>query len=59
LLSLVFVPAVFTLIDDLGRLIWRVFGRFVGAADEAAHPRPAAAPAEEGIDLSAMPSPAE
>ena len=59
LLSLVFVPAVFTLIDDLGGLIWRVFGRFVGERDEATHPRPAAAPAEEEIDPSALPSPAE
>jgi multidrug efflux pump subunit AcrB len=59
LLSLVFVPAVFTLIDDLGGLIWRVFGRFVGERDEATHPRPAATPAEEEIDLSALPSPAE
>jgi Cu/Ag efflux pump CusA len=25
LLSLVFVPAVFTVIDDLGRLLWRLF----------------------------------
>jgi hydrophobe/amphiphile efflux-1 (HAE1) family protein len=30
LLSLLFVPALFTLMDDLGRLIWRLFGRFVG-----------------------------
>jgi multidrug efflux pump subunit AcrB len=59
LLSLVFVPAVFTLIDDLGGLIWRVFGRFVGERDEATHPHPAAAPAEEEIDPSALPSPAE
>ena len=57
LLSLVFVPAVFTLIDDLGRLIWRVFGRFVGETDEATHPRPAAAPADEEIDPSALPMP--
>ncbi len=33
-LSLVFVPAVFTVMDDLGRLSGRLFGRFVGAADE-------------------------
>ena len=59
LLSLVFVPAVFTLIDDLGGLIWRVFGRFVGETDEATHPRPAATPAVEEIDPSALPSPAE
>ena len=35
------------------------FGRFVGETDEAPHPRPAATPAEEEIDLSALPSPAE
>lgn len=42
-LSLVFVPAVFTVLDDLNRLFGRVFGRFVGARDE---PEPAAPPAE-------------
>jgi len=38
-LSLLFVPAFFTIMDDLGSLCWRVFGRFLGAADtgEAAH----------------------
>ncbi|CAA2106981.1 Multidrug resistance protein MdtB [Methylobacterium bullatum] len=40
LLSLVFVPAVFLLMDSLGTLIGRLFGRFVGARDEAA-PGPA------------------
>jgi hydrophobe/amphiphile efflux-1 (HAE1) family protein len=59
LLSLVFVPAVFTLIDDLGRLIWRVFGRFVGESDEATHPRPAATPDMGAIGPEALPSPAE
>jgi AcrB/AcrD/AcrF family len=33
-LSLVFVPAAFTVLDDAGRLFWRVFGRFVGKRDE-------------------------
>jgi multidrug efflux pump subunit AcrB len=33
-LSLVFVPAVYAVMDDVAQLIWRVFGRFVGAADE-------------------------
>jgi hydrophobe/amphiphile efflux-1 (HAE1) family protein len=33
-LSLVFVPAVFTVLDDIGRLVWRFFGRFVGETDE-------------------------
>jgi multidrug efflux pump subunit AcrB len=34
LLSLIFVPAVFVAMDDLGGLIWRFFGRFVGPIDE-------------------------
>ncbi|BCM86593.1 efflux RND transporter permease subunit [Methylobacterium indicum] len=47
LLSLLFVPAIFLLMDDLSRLMGRLFGRFVGAVDEppgheGAH-RPAAA----------------
>jgi hydrophobe/amphiphile efflux-1 (HAE1) family protein len=29
LLSLIFVPAVFTVMDDLGRLVAKVFGRFI------------------------------
>jgi multidrug efflux pump subunit AcrB len=33
-LSLLFVPAFFTIIDDVGRLLWSVFGRLVGKADE-------------------------
>ncbi len=33
-LSLVFVPAVFALMDDVGRILWFIFGRFVGPADE-------------------------
>lgn len=44
-LSLVFVPAVFTLMDDLGHVFGRVFGRFVGARDEPdEHATPAALP---------------
>ena len=34
LLSLIFVPAVFTVIDDIATGIWRFFRRFVGEADE-------------------------
>ncbi|HKH33950.1 MAG TPA: efflux RND transporter permease subunit, partial [Beijerinckiaceae bacterium] len=34
MLSLVFVPAFFVLMDDLSRLFSRIFGRFVGPADE-------------------------
>jgi len=33
-LSLLFVPAFFVIMDDFGRLLWRVFGRFVGKSDE-------------------------
>jgi multidrug efflux pump subunit AcrB len=38
LLSLLFVPAFFTIMDDFGNLIWRFFERFIGAADQ---PEPA------------------
>jgi len=34
-LSLLFVPAVYVLIDDLGRVMWALFSRFIGAPDEA------------------------
>jgi hydrophobe/amphiphile efflux-1 (HAE1) family protein len=34
MLSLVFVPAVFIVVDDLANFLWRGFGRFVGDADE-------------------------
>jgi hydrophobe/amphiphile efflux-1 (HAE1) family protein len=43
-LSLVFVPAVFALMDDFVSLLWRVFGRFVGPVDEPEdHEAPATA----------------
>jgi multidrug efflux pump subunit AcrB len=49
-LSLLFVPAVFIVMDDVGVLIWRIFGRFVGPTDEAEHkgdrPPPHAPPAQ-------------
>jgi len=35
LLSLVFVPAVFLLMDGLGSVLGRLLGRLVGARDEA------------------------
>ena len=49
LLSLVFVPAVFTVLDDIGGLSWWIMKRFVGATDEparAAPPEPAPLPPE-------------
>ena len=53
MLSLVFVPAVFLVMDDVHRLLGRIFGRFVGAVDEPDHPA-AAAP----IALTAKAEPA-
>jgi hydrophobe/amphiphile efflux-1 (HAE1) family protein len=35
-LSLVFVPSFYTVMDDIGWLLWKVFGRFVGPTDEPA-----------------------
>jgi hypothetical protein len=42
-LSLIFVPAVFVLLDDVSNLLWRFFGRFIGPVDEP--PAEEAAPA--------------
>ena len=39
-LSLVFVPAVFLVMDDIAKSIWWVFGRFIGASDEPAAAAP-------------------
>jgi hypothetical protein len=33
-LSLIFVPAIFVLVDDLSRLFVRMFARFIGAKDD-------------------------
>jgi multidrug efflux pump subunit AcrB len=49
-LSLVFVPAVFTIMDSVGGFIWWLFGRFVGPTDEPA----AAAPGAPAGSLAAM-----
>src|SRR5579863_3451690 len=48
MLSLVFVPAVFTVMDDVGRFAWRLVSRFVGEADEHEAP-PRAAPPSTAI----------
>jgi multidrug efflux pump subunit AcrB len=56
LLSLVFVPAVFAVMDDIGRLAWRVFSRFVGQADEPAVAEP---PAMAPAELRPLPAAAE
>jgi HAE1 family hydrophobic/amphiphilic exporter-1 len=36
-LSLVFVPSFYTVMDDIGRFVWYLFGRFVGPTDEPSH----------------------
>jgi hypothetical protein len=51
LLSLVFVPAVFAVMDDIGGLAWRLFSRFVGPTEEE--------PAGPAADLAAQPVAAE
>ncbi|MFA5950255.1 MAG: efflux RND transporter permease subunit [Hyphomicrobium sp.] len=50
LLSLVFVPAVFALMDDFTTAIWRVFSGFVGQADEAGS-KPASPEVAEPVAL--------
>ncbi len=54
-LSLVFVPAVFVLMDDLSRLIGRVFGRFVGPKDEPEAATTPARPRFESWKPTAVP----
>ena len=39
-LSLVFVPAVFAVMDDIGHFAWRIFSRFVGETDDPAPAKP-------------------
>ena len=55
-LSLVFVPAVFTVLDDLGRATWWLFSRFVGKQDEAEEIEAQEAEADRAPGL---PAPAE
>ncbi|MFM2421738.1 MAG: hypothetical protein RL291_268 [Pseudomonadota bacterium] len=59
-LSLVFVPAVFVVMDDVSRLLWRIFGRFIGPVDEPPaeagpatrpHGGPPPAPAQSGTPM--------
>jgi multidrug efflux pump subunit AcrB len=57
LLSLLFVPAVFAVMDDVSRFMWWIFGRFVGPGEEA--PREAqAAPADDRQTSLNLPMPA-
>ena len=56
LLSLVFVPAVFAVMDDIAGLGWRLFSRFVGPTEEALAPVPVTPP---GADPRPWPMAAE
>jgi hydrophobe/amphiphile efflux-1 (HAE1) family protein len=47
-LSLVFVPAVYAVMDDIGKFFWWIFGRFVGAADEPGEAEPQLEPVAHG-----------
>ena len=58
-LSLVFVPAVFAVMDDLSRLVWWVFGRFVGPSDEAPEPAARATAQEPKAERVTRPMAAE
>jgi hydrophobe/amphiphile efflux-1 (HAE1) family protein len=50
LLSLVFVPAMFLVMDDVHRLLARIFGRFVGEVDEP-HASTPTVPAAVGLPV--------
>jgi multidrug efflux pump subunit AcrB len=54
LLSLVFVPAVFAVMDDFGSLTWRIFSRFVGATDEPPQGLPQADQSSPGAAPSVL-----
>ena len=55
LLSLVFVPAVFTIIDDIGRVSWRLFVWLVAPREPRERPE-AAKPDREAPDAAPMPA---
>ncbi len=58
MLSLVFVPAVFALMDDFSKFLGRVFGRFAGPRDEPeAEPAAAGKPRLEAVGSEPLPRP--
>ncbi len=60
LLSLVFVPAAFTVLDDAGRVCWRLFSRLFGPSDEEPAPeRPKPAPLPQAHQAKDAAVPAE
>ena len=63
MLSLIFVPAFFTVMDDLGWLVWRYTKGFIGPTDETAvehgTSQPRAVPAAGPVSKPALPLAAE
>ncbi len=55
-LSLLFVPAFFVLMHDAGKLTWRIFGRFIGAAEERDAPHNAKADPSEAKQPALVPA---
>ena len=55
MLSLIFVPAVFTVMDDVGRFTWRLVSRFLGGQEEEAEEDEL--PARAGPPTPARPRP--
>jgi Cu/Ag efflux pump CusA len=56
LLSLIFVPAVFVVMDEFGNWIWRFFSRFIGEVDE---PEPEPKPLKDQSQSDAGPAPVQ
>jgi AcrB/AcrD/AcrF family len=59
MLSLVFVPVVFTVLDDVGRFAWRLFSRLVGDGEEPTPARAGSSPAVRPRPASEVPVAAE
>ena len=59
-LSLLFVPAFFTVMDDVGRLSWKVFGRLLfGRAKPPKEPDSTGAPADQASAAQSAPASGE
>jgi hydrophobe/amphiphile efflux-1 (HAE1) family protein len=57
MLSLVFVPAFFMVMDDAARFLWRIFGRYVGPTDEPGEAKPDASASPPRADTPTAPPP--
>ena len=58
-LSLIFVPSFFTVMDDIGYVLWKIFGRFVGPTDEPPTEAEHASSPHEAAVPKHTPAPAE